>query len=151
MEGKLNNFQVGHLPTVIYKPDFITESEEMLLLDKVVIPLLLFLFLCFFLLRWTGSNSYLQVYGAPISKWKSLKNRRLQNWGILETLWKLHDRYACTHTPPRHFTLYQCYSTLSYWGFGHWQVALSMRRVFYHRTVSWETISCLNSPMMVVL
>ncbi|XP_021650318.1 uncharacterized protein LOC110642539 isoform X3 [Hevea brasiliensis] len=55
MEGKLNNFQVGDLPTVIYKPDFITESEEMHLLDRV-------------------------VYGAPVSKWKSLKNRRLQNW-----------------------------------------------------------------------
>lgn len=53
MEGKLNNFQVGHLPTVIYKPDFITESEEMLLLDKVVIPLLLFLpFLFSSLLNW---------------------------------------------------------------------------------------------------
>ncbi|XP_012077561.1 alpha-ketoglutarate-dependent dioxygenase alkB homolog 6 isoform X3 [Jatropha curcas] len=55
MEGNLSNFQVGHLPTVIYKPEFITESEETHLLDK--------------------------IYEAPASKWKSLKNRRLQNWG----------------------------------------------------------------------
>ncbi|XP_037495769.1 alpha-ketoglutarate-dependent dioxygenase alkB homolog 6 isoform X2 [Jatropha curcas] len=54
MEGNLSNFQVGHLPTVIYKPEFITESEETHLLDK--------------------------IYEAPASKWKSLKNRRLQNW-----------------------------------------------------------------------
>lgn len=55
MEQNPSKFQVGDIPTVIYVPDFITESEEIHLLDK--------------------------VYGAPTSKWKSLKNRRLQNWG----------------------------------------------------------------------
>ncbi|XP_004294928.1 PREDICTED: alpha-ketoglutarate-dependent dioxygenase alkB homolog 6-like [Fragaria vesca subsp. vesca] len=57
MEGNqaLNNFKVGSLPTVIYIPDFITKNEETLLLKN--------------------------IYDAPVSKWKSLKNRRLQNWG----------------------------------------------------------------------
>ncbi|XP_065854437.1 alkylated DNA repair protein ALKBH6 homolog isoform X2 [Euphorbia lathyris] len=55
MEGNLNNFRVGNIPTVICKPDFITENEEKYLLEK--------------------------IYEAPLSKWKSLKNRRLQNWG----------------------------------------------------------------------
>ncbi|KAJ6383230.1 hypothetical protein OIU76_000016 [Salix suchowensis] len=56
MEGNLNRFQVGQLPTVIYMPNFITQTEETHLLQKV-------------------------IYEAPLSKWKSLKNRRLQNWG----------------------------------------------------------------------
>ncbi|KAF3957007.1 hypothetical protein CMV_017937 [Castanea mollissima] len=57
MEAKevLNGFKVGSLPTLIYIPDFISESEQTMLLNN--------------------------VYGAPASKWKSLKNRRLQNWG----------------------------------------------------------------------
>ncbi|KAJ6288015.1 hypothetical protein OIU76_021738, partial [Salix suchowensis] len=55
MEGNLNRFQVGQLPTVIYMPNFITQTEETHLLQK--------------------------IYEAPLSKWKSLKNRRLQNWG----------------------------------------------------------------------
>lgn len=57
MEGGeiLNNFKVGSLPTVYYIPDFITNIEEEQLLNK--------------------------IYQAPLSKWKSLKNRRLQNWG----------------------------------------------------------------------
>ncbi|KAJ4829820.1 hypothetical protein Tsubulata_025331 [Turnera subulata] len=57
MEGKnVNKYQAfGDVPTVMYVPDFITPSEESHLLDK--------------------------VHGAPLSKWKSLKNRRLQNWG----------------------------------------------------------------------
>nr|XP_023924475.1 alpha-ketoglutarate-dependent dioxygenase alkB homolog 6-like [Quercus suber]XP_023924476.1 alpha-ketoglutarate-dependent dioxygenase alkB homolog 6-like [Quercus suber] len=57
MEAKegLNGFKVGSLPTLIYIPDFISESEQTMLLNN--------------------------VYGAPVSKWKSLKNRRLQNWG----------------------------------------------------------------------
>ncbi|XP_061944874.1 alkylated DNA repair protein ALKBH6 homolog isoform X2 [Populus nigra] len=54
MEGNLNEFLVGQLPTVIYTPHFITETEETHLLQK--------------------------IYEAPLSKWKSLKNRRLQNW-----------------------------------------------------------------------
>ncbi|WCJ27905.1 hypothetical protein M5689_009624 [Euphorbia peplus] len=55
MEGSLNNFRVGNLPTVMCKSDFITENEEKYLLDK--------------------------INEAPLTKWKSLKNRRLQNWG----------------------------------------------------------------------
>uniref|UniRef100_A0A2P2JC17 Alpha-ketoglutarate-dependent dioxygenase AlkB-like domain-containing protein n=1 Tax=Rhizophora mucronata TaxID=61149 RepID=A0A2P2JC17_RHIMU len=54
-ERNMKNFEVGHLPTLIYIPDFITESEETHLWDK--------------------------IYEAPLSKWKSLKNRRLQDWG----------------------------------------------------------------------
>ncbi|XVE95743.1 hypothetical protein REPUB_Repub02eG0125700 [Reevesia pubescens] len=57
MERKqnLNNFMVGDLPTLFYIPDFITDSEQAHLLNY--------------------------IYQAPLSKWKSLKNRRLQNWG----------------------------------------------------------------------
>ncbi|MCD7471079.1 hypothetical protein HAX54_011363 [Datura stramonium] len=53
--GTLDEFRVGSVPTIFYIPDFITESEHDLLLNT--------------------------IYDAPISKWKSLKNRRLQNWG----------------------------------------------------------------------
>ncbi|KAL9248065.1 hypothetical protein vseg_021428 [Gypsophila vaccaria] len=55
MKEKLSSFVVGHVPTVIYIPDFIDDAEQTQL-----------------------SN---QIYQAPISKWKTLKNRRLQNWG----------------------------------------------------------------------
>ncbi|KAA0025211.1 hypothetical protein IC582_018724 [Cucumis melo] len=51
----LNRFKVGHLPTVFYIPNFISHDHETALLDN--------------------------IYKAPVSKWKSLKNRRLQNWG----------------------------------------------------------------------
>ncbi|KAL7174248.1 hypothetical protein ACSBR2_033494 [Camellia fascicularis] len=51
----LSNFVVGSVPTVFYIPDFITDSEQDQLLNK--------------------------IYQAPVSKWKSLKNRELQNWG----------------------------------------------------------------------
>ncbi|XP_034221862.1 alpha-ketoglutarate-dependent dioxygenase alkB homolog 6-like isoform X1 [Prunus dulcis] len=50
----IDNFKVGSLPTLIYIPDFITDNEQTMLLNK--------------------------IYEAPVSKWKSLKNRRLQNW-----------------------------------------------------------------------
>ncbi|KAL0460544.1 UNVERIFIED_CONTAM: Alpha-ketoglutarate-dependent dioxygenase alkB6 [Sesamum latifolium] len=50
-----NEFAVGSVPTVFYIPDYITAAEEDQLLNN--------------------------IYQAPISKWKSLKNRRLQNWG----------------------------------------------------------------------
>ncbi|KAG6503322.1 hypothetical protein ZIOFF_035633 [Zingiber officinale] len=46
---------VGSLPTIIYIPDFIYQSEQSQLLHD--------------------------IYEAPASRWKSLKNRRLQNWG----------------------------------------------------------------------
>ncbi|KAK6945563.1 Alpha-ketoglutarate-dependent dioxygenase AlkB-like [Dillenia turbinata] len=57
MENKWNlkNFAVGSLPTTFYIPDFITETEE--------------------------HQLFTHIYQAPKSKWKSLKNRRLQNWG----------------------------------------------------------------------
>ncbi|XP_059432505.1 alkylated DNA repair protein ALKBH6 homolog [Corylus avellana] len=48
-------FKVGSPPTIMYIPDFITETEQTMLLKN--------------------------VYGAPVSKWRCLKNRRLQNWG----------------------------------------------------------------------
>jgi hypothetical protein len=37
MEGNLNEFLVGQLPTVIYTPHFITQTEETHLLQKVAI------------------------------------------------------------------------------------------------------------------
>ncbi|XP_047314539.1 LOW QUALITY PROTEIN: alpha-ketoglutarate-dependent dioxygenase alkB homolog 6-like [Impatiens glandulifera] len=62
MEGEDDNknmmmskFMVGSIPSVYYIPDFITEQEQVQLLDNIT--------------------------HAPIAKWKSLKNRRLQNWG----------------------------------------------------------------------
>ncbi|KAI3511651.1 hypothetical protein L1887_18808 [Cichorium endivia] len=51
----LNKFKVGSVPTLYYIPDFISNSDQKLLLNH--------------------------IYTAPVSKWKSLKNRRLQNWG----------------------------------------------------------------------
>ncbi|XP_022132366.1 alpha-ketoglutarate-dependent dioxygenase alkB homolog 6 [Momordica charantia] len=54
VEG-FNRFKLGHLPTVFYIPDFVKDYDEILLLDNIC--------------------------KAPVSKWKSLKNRRLQNWG----------------------------------------------------------------------
>lgn len=57
MEAKenLHKFQVGSTPTLFYVPAFITDSEQEQLLNN--------------------------IYQAPVSKWKPLKNRRLQNWG----------------------------------------------------------------------
>ncbi|CAI0457361.1 unnamed protein product [Linum tenue] len=55
------DYQVGSLPTVLYVPQFVTEAEEAHLLAKCL--------------------ETLQIYEAPSAKWKSLKNRRLQNWG----------------------------------------------------------------------
>ncbi|XP_027359334.1 alpha-ketoglutarate-dependent dioxygenase alkB homolog 6 [Abrus precatorius] len=52
---KLVHYKVGSLPTLFYVPDFITDSDQTFLLNN--------------------------IYGAPASKWKLLKNRRLQNWG----------------------------------------------------------------------
>ncbi|KAK2367283.1 oxidoreductase [Trifolium repens] len=54
-QQNLANFKVGSLPTLFYIPNFITETDQTLLLNN--------------------------IYGAPSSKWKMLKNRRLQNWG----------------------------------------------------------------------
>lgn len=55
VKGNLSSFVVGYLPTLMYIPEFITEIEQ--------------------------TNLLANIYGAPPSKWKSLKNRRLQNWG----------------------------------------------------------------------
>lgn len=54
-DERLWNVTVGLVPTVIYIPDFVTDAEEAQLMNH--------------------------IYQAPISKWKILKNRRLQNWG----------------------------------------------------------------------
>lgn len=51
----INSCIIGSVPTVIYIPDFITVEEEQQLLNT--------------------------IYAVPVSKWKVLKNRRLQNWG----------------------------------------------------------------------
>ncbi|KAI3917052.1 hypothetical protein MKX01_003501 [Papaver californicum] len=58
MEEEIENlkkFKVRSLPTLYYIPNFISDSEQTQLLNH--------------------------IYQSPISKWKSLKNRRLQNWG----------------------------------------------------------------------
>lgn len=55
MDEKLKGFAVGSVPTVIYIPEFINESEQTQLFNH--------------------------IYQAPVSKWRILKNRRLQNWG----------------------------------------------------------------------
>lgn len=54
---KVDKFKVGSVPTIIYIPNFISDAEE----DQLV----------------------KNIYKAPISKWKTLQNRRLQNWGGL--------------------------------------------------------------------
>ncbi|KAK1412011.1 hypothetical protein QVD17_32932 [Tagetes erecta] len=51
----VNKFKLGSVPTVFYIPDFISISDQNTLLNH--------------------------IYAAPVSKWKVLKNRRLQNWG----------------------------------------------------------------------
>ncbi|KAH7837463.1 hypothetical protein Vadar_014133 [Vaccinium darrowii] len=51
----LSDFVVGSVPTLYYIPDFITDADQQHLFNN--------------------------IYQAPVSKWKSLKNRRLQNWG----------------------------------------------------------------------
>ncbi|MCL7042976.1 hypothetical protein MKW94_006553 [Papaver nudicaule] len=58
MEEAMENLKkskVGSLPTLYYIPNFISDSEQTQLLNH--------------------------IYQSPITKWKSLKNRRLQNWG----------------------------------------------------------------------
>ncbi|CAH2078446.1 unnamed protein product [Thlaspi arvense] len=52
---ELESFRVGLTPTVFYIPSFITDEDQTQLLNH--------------------------IYGASGSKWKTLKNRRLQNWG----------------------------------------------------------------------
>ncbi|XP_020108322.1 alpha-ketoglutarate-dependent dioxygenase alkB homolog 6 isoform X2 [Ananas comosus] len=52
---KLEKHVVGSLPTLIYIPNFISRSDQFQLLHH--------------------------IYEVSSSRWKSLKNRRLQNWG----------------------------------------------------------------------
>ncbi|KAM0894216.1 hypothetical protein ACQ4PT_024622 [Festuca glaucescens] len=49
------DYAIGSIPTVLYVPDFISQTEQSQLLHH--------------------------IYQAPVPKWKTLKNRRLQNWG----------------------------------------------------------------------
>ncbi|TVU31108.1 hypothetical protein EJB05_22779, partial [Eragrostis curvula] len=51
----LGEYTVGTIPTLFYVPGFISQDEQSQLLHH--------------------------IYQAPAPKWKSLKNRRLQNWG----------------------------------------------------------------------
>ncbi|XP_052169353.1 uncharacterized protein LOC127786068 [Oryza glaberrima] len=51
----LADYAVGPIPTLLYVPGFISDAEQSQLLHH--------------------------IYQAPAPKWKSLKNRRLQNWG----------------------------------------------------------------------
>ncbi|KQJ96761.1 hypothetical protein BRADI_3g26980v3 [Brachypodium distachyon] len=51
------DYAVGSVPTVLYVPDFISQTEQSQLLHH--------------------------IYQAPAPKWKTLKNRRLQNWGVV--------------------------------------------------------------------
>ncbi|KAJ1295517.1 hypothetical protein BS78_01G230300 [Paspalum vaginatum] len=51
----LADYTVGDIPTLFYVPGFISHSEQSELLHN--------------------------IYQAPAPKWKTLKNRRLQNWG----------------------------------------------------------------------
>ncbi|KAI5075231.1 hypothetical protein GOP47_0009307 [Adiantum capillus-veneris] len=52
---ELEMYRVGTLPTIFYIPDYLSRQDQLRLLNQVN----------------TGSST----------KWKSLKNRRLQNWG----------------------------------------------------------------------
>ncbi|CAM8919435.1 unnamed protein product [Rhodiola kirilowii] len=54
-EEAMSKFRIGSLPTLYYIPDFVTADEQTLLLNN--------------------------INQAPLAKWKTLKNRRLQNWG----------------------------------------------------------------------
>ncbi|KAK1280493.1 hypothetical protein QJS04_geneDACA015141 [Acorus gramineus] len=51
----MEEYRVGTLPTLYYIPDFISDLQQSQILHH--------------------------IYEAPVTKWKSLKNRRLQNWG----------------------------------------------------------------------
>ncbi|KAF7119759.1 hypothetical protein RHSIM_Rhsim13G0235500 [Rhododendron simsii] len=80
----LSSFVVGSVPTLYYIPDFITDADQQQLLNNVMIisfqkpssisiliPIVFSIISCFVIL----------INQGPVSKWKSLKNRRLQNWG----------------------------------------------------------------------
>ncbi|XP_050109343.1 uncharacterized protein LOC126588314 [Malus sylvestris] len=79
MERKvtLDDFKVGSVPTLIYIPDFITDNEQTMLLNK--------------------------IYEGPVSKWKSLKNRRLQKWGSI-----VHEKGLLPQDLPSWLTKITC-------------------------------------------
>uniref|UniRef100_A0A7N0UFL3 Fe2OG dioxygenase domain-containing protein n=1 Tax=Kalanchoe fedtschenkoi TaxID=63787 RepID=A0A7N0UFL3_KALFE len=54
-EVAMSKFRIGSLPTLYYIPDFVTHDDQIHLLNH--------------------------INQAPLAKWKTLKNRRLQNWG----------------------------------------------------------------------
>ncbi|GAB2286960.1 hypothetical protein Dimus_021348 [Dionaea muscipula] len=67
---RFGDLTIGSVPTVIYVPDFITtDAEETQLMNR--------------------------IYQAPVSKWKTLKNRRLQNWGGV-----VHEKGLLGHDLP---------------------------------------------------
>lgn len=127
----LESFRVGLTPTVFYIPGFITDQEEAQLLNHVIsssphllhfrhvdfgVPLLPILLSC------------LKIYGASGSKWKTLKNRRLQNWGVLleefsYTSFSLH----CVLKEKKIKVLSFLFIL---------QVVWSMKRVLFHKSVS---------------
>ncbi|KAL6883652.1 hypothetical protein ACP4OV_011066 [Aristida adscensionis] len=69
----LPDYTVGTIPTVFYVPGFISEPEQSELLHH--------------------------IYQAPAPKWKSLKNRRLQNWGGV-----VHEKGLLPQTLPSWLT-----------------------------------------------
>lgn len=64
----LTHAHIPHSDDIFYIPNFISQDEERLLLEKVRQKAL-------------TSSPNIQIYTAPKPKWVQLKNRRLQNWG----------------------------------------------------------------------
>ncbi|CAD6205161.1 unnamed protein product [Miscanthus lutarioriparius] len=69
----LADYATGAIPTLFYVPNFISHSEQSQLLHN--------------------------IYQAPAPKWKTLKNRRLQNWGGV-----VHEKGLLPQTLPSWLT-----------------------------------------------